>query len=114
MSIWIQVTEAAEEQLKQRLRSADGGIIKLVHDTEGCGCAVNGVPAIWIAPQADADDVQLQSNAPLDIYMNRHHMVFFDEKLNLDVSGTGGFYKLSSAQQIYSTHVACKDRRDNK
>lgn len=112
MSISIQVTAAAEQQLQQRLSSVNGGIIKLVHDTDGCGCAVNGVPAIWIIPHADADDLPIPCNAPLEFVMNRHHIVFFDEKLNLDVSGSSGFYKLSSAQQIYSTHVACHDYRD--
>ncbi|WJH34107.1 hypothetical protein N6H14_29880 [Paenibacillus sp. CC-CFT747] len=44
----IVFTDAAKEQLETK--AAGSGRLKLVYDTEGCGCAVNGVPDLWIEP----------------------------------------------------------------
>ncbi|MCY9515870.1 iron-sulfur cluster biosynthesis family protein [Paenibacillus apiarius] len=113
MSVMIQITEAAASALANRLvESCSGkGIIKLIYDTDGCGCAVNGVPALRLIDEPAPFDLAVDTNTGWTWVMDKHQMVFFDEALVLDVSGTTGMFKLSSTQQIYSTHVACEDHR---
>lgn len=111
MSVSIEVTPGAEEALRRKLDgpSGEAGYIKLIYDTDGCGCAVNGVPALWLVRERGSCDEELPNNASLPMLIDRHQTVFYEERMKLD-SGAGSFV-LSSPQQIYSTHVICSDRR---
>ncbi|MDK8179724.1 iron-sulfur cluster biosynthesis family protein [Paenibacillus sp. UMB4589-SE434] len=108
MNIDLQLTEAAIEAIEQQLNGT--GILKLIYDTDGCGCAVNGVPSLWLVSEPSAFDVSILTNAPFPIVIDRHQTVFFEEQMRLYTQGSG-YYKLSSNQQIYSVHVACIDKR---
>lgn len=43
----LTITEAAERILSPLLQEPSTWL-KLVYDIEGCGCAVDGVPALWL------------------------------------------------------------------
>ncbi|MGZ9584127.1 iron-sulfur cluster biosynthesis family protein [Paenibacillus marinisediminis] len=104
----IQMTDSAIEAII--VLRHDSGLIRLSYDTDGCGCAVNGVPSIWIIDQPSPFDEQVSSNAPFPVVIDHHHAIFFEEQLFLDAMGAG-IFRLSSKQQIYSTHVSCVDKR---
>jgi uncharacterized protein YqkB len=107
----ITVTEAALQQLKQRLLSAEDRI-RLVYDAEGCGCAVSGIASLWIVNTSESDEIEAETNADaLPFSYLRRHEVFFEERLLLDYSPGRRAYRLSSDGQIYSSSIVLTDRR---
>ncbi|MBG9796158.1 hypothetical protein ABD76_28495 [Paenibacillus dendritiformis] len=113
MSVSMEVTPGAAEALRRKLDGPSGeeGYVKLIYDTDGCGCAVNGVPALWVVRERSAFDEELPNNAGLPLLIDRHQTVFYEERMKLDAGAIPGSFVLSSPQQIYSTHVICSDRR---
>ncbi|MDG0875381.1 iron-sulfur cluster biosynthesis family protein [Paenibacillus thiaminolyticus] len=113
MSVSIEVTPGAEETLRRKLDgpSAEAGYIKLIYDTDGCGCAVNGVPGLWLVRERGACDEDLPNNASLPMLIDRHQAIFYEDRMKLDAGAIAESFVLSSPQQIYSTHVICSDRR---
>ncbi|UHA73054.1 iron-sulfur cluster biosynthesis family protein [Paenibacillus sp. 481] len=108
--MYMELTEEALLLLQQRVGN-DHGLVKLVFDTEGCGCAVNGVPALWLVDELAASDEQLESNTNFTFIIDRHHLIYYEERIKLHANHTAGTFRLSSAQQVYSIHVKCVDRR---
>ncbi|MFI2855731.1 iron-sulfur cluster biosynthesis family protein [Paenibacillus sp. JSM ZJ436] len=106
----IQLTEAAEQKLKGKLHNSPG-VIRLIHDSEGCGCVMSAVPGLEIIEQPGENDVALDTKASYPIYMSRNHEVFFEEALMLDLNSSGLHFRLSSTGQTYSTNVKLVDRR---
>lgn len=109
--MFIELTDSAINQLKQYIHQpADR--IKLVYDSEGCGCAVSGVAAVWITDQEDDDDVRAETNAAdLPLYHLRRQEVFFEDKLRLDYREDRRAFRLSSDNQIYGTNLQPINRR---
>src|SRR5262245_51597054 len=83
---------------------------KLVYDTEGCGCAVNGVPVLWAVSSPDPDD-QAASGNPFTLWYNVHHAVFFDDVLKIGFDPSKQSFSLSSDNQIYTTRLLISDHR---
>lgn len=99
----------AAEQLRAKF-GPDVSAFRLVYDTEGCGCAVNGVPALCAVDGPAPGDMRIDSE-PFGLSMDPGHAVFFDDSLRLDwVNGRSAF-RLSSDSQIYTTSLAVSDRR---
>lgn len=84
--------------------------LKLVYDTEGCGCAVNGVPALWRIDRAEDGDIRVSSNA-FEVYIEPRHAVFFEDELTLDGNPAPNSFRLMSEQQIYSSTMPITDKR---
>lgn len=109
--MFIELTDSAVNQLK-RYMEQPADRIKLVYDSEGCGCAVSGVAAVWITDQEDADDVRAETNAvDLPLYYLGRQEVFFENKLRLDYREDRRAFALSSDNQIYGTNVQPVIRR---
>ncbi|MCR8842859.1 iron-sulfur cluster biosynthesis family protein [Paenibacillus sp. SC116] len=107
----LQFTEPALQAIKNR-GVDEHAVIKLAYDTEGCGCAVNGVPALWIMKEEDvsSSDELISSNAPYRIIIHRQHAVFYEDYLTLDLTADKSF-RLFGRGQTYSNHVRCEDKR---
>lgn len=116
------ITAAAGARIRERF--GNGPLrLALVYDTEGCGCAVNGVPALWIVPDdrepfpgtGRGDDAELlvdTSGAPgISLVLQRRHAVFFDERMTLDCKPGRIGYELRSDNQIYSANLTIIDKR---
>lgn len=107
----IQLTNEASNRLSILANNQDV-IFKLVYDADGCGCAVSGVPALWML---DADDEELQhpvaSKEPLPIIYEQRQEVFFEEHLKLDYRADRQSFVLSSSGQIYTNDLAIRDKR---
>lgn len=104
----IQFSEQAIHAIGERL--GDHGFLKLTYDSDGCGCAVNGVPALWIVSETTPDDEQMDSNGPA-IWISKHQKVFFEDEMKIDVIPLSKVYRLSSSQQIYSTAMTLIDHQ---
>jgi uncharacterized protein YqkB len=83
---------------------------RLVYDTEGCGCAVNGVPALWAISHPERDDIPAFGQ-PFTLWYDPHHAVFFDDELRIAFDPVKQSFSLFSDGQIYTTRLLIADRR---
>lgn len=100
----IIITEAATEKINERIEGREG-YLKLKYDTDGCGCAVNGVVALWFVPQLDEDDKAIETNNRT-VYVEKSKTVFFDEQMKIDFSKTTNCFQLKSPQQILNGYMS--------
>jgi uncharacterized protein YqkB len=109
--VQITLTQTAIERLK---RTAGGrtGVFRIVYDTDGCGCAVNGVPALWYADAPESDDVSIESTGSEDLsfWVDRKQTIFFEDELKLDNRPESGGLRLYSDSQIYNASLQVFDR----
>lgn len=98
---------------KQRLTplvEQNNTLLKLVFDTEGCGCSVNGVPTLWLVNEANAEDVPAETNTIPLIYKAKDE-IFFEENMKIDFQEGNKSYILKSNNQIYNAGMSLVDKR---
>ncbi|OIJ16108.1 hypothetical protein BKP35_03760 [Anaerobacillus arseniciselenatis] len=100
----ILFTEAAHNYINEYLKCE--GALLLFYDTDGCGCAVNGVPVLFITSQKDVEMLEQIKTNGIPIYMYKKHTVFFDDQLNIDY--VNGRLKLFSKNQVFVHKMAFK------
>ena len=100
----ITISAAAAEKLNEKINDREG-YLKLKYDTEDCGCAVNGVIALWYVPEVDTDDITIETNER-NVYMEKSKAVFFDEKMTIDFSKGTNSFQLKSPQQILNGYMS--------
>ncbi|MFK7691933.1 iron-sulfur cluster biosynthesis family protein [Paenibacillus sp. HJGM_3] len=109
----ITLTQAAREQLGQELaaKSPEAPIaLKLAYDAEGCGCAVDGVTALWLVDGPEPDD-RVAGGSAFNILYDKKHEVFFEDELTVDYSDARRAYTLRSKQQTYNSMMRLIDKR---
>lgn len=99
----ITITASAAAKFNEKINGRDG-YLKLKYDTEDCGCAVNGVIALWFVPELGTDDITIETN-DRKIYMEKSKSVFFDEKMTIDFSNVTNTFQLKSPQQILNGYM---------
>lgn len=99
----IRFTEAAVRKLSPYL---DGGSkkLKLLHDTEGCGCVMSGVPALQLVPEASVDD-KVADGEPFSFLYEPRHEVFYEPHMRIDYNETANSFSLRSDNQTYTTQL---------
>ena len=100
----ITITAAAIEKINERTAGRKG-FLKLKYDTDGCGCAVNGVIALWFVPALDQDDLAIETN-DRPVFVEKAKTVFLDEEMKIDFSQTTNCFQLKSPQQILNGHMS--------
>ena len=106
--MYIHLTDEALEAISERIGTGSTTCyLKLVYDTEGCGC--NGLPALHLVSAIEDTDILVDSNGP-PMATDKARFIFFEERMKIDLSGSTSF-KLSSDSQIYSSNVRLVDRR---
>lgn len=105
----ITLTDEASAALSKRL-GAEPGTLRIVYDTEGCGCAVNGVPALWIVDSPLDGDVSVASG-PVDVWIDPNQAIFFEDAVKLDYRPDAHCFRLYSDSQIYHAALNVSDRR---
>ncbi|TVY01011.1 iron-sulfur cluster biosynthesis family protein [Paenibacillus cremeus] len=106
----ITFSEEAAGRLNQALAHGEGRLVKLVFDSEGCGCAVSGVPTLWLVDEPGPNDFQLDG-PPFEVWMDKKHEVYFEEKLKIDYKQADLSFVLKSSNQIYNNRMKLVDRR---
>ncbi|KPV59854.1 hypothetical protein QJ48_08770 [Paenibacillus sp. A3] len=104
-------TESAVAEIRRILDRQAGGRLKLVYDAEGCGCAVSGVPTLWITDEPDRNDF-IVAGDPFEVLMDRKHEVFFEENMTVDYQASGYCFILKSSGQIYNANMRLIDKRN--
>jgi len=106
----IHITSPAADRLHALSGSSDT-IFKLVYDAEGCGCAVSGVPALWMLDRSSLlDSDVMAATEPMIVYEPRHE-VFYEDHLTLDYQPDKRSFRLTSNSQIYASYLPVVDRR---
>ncbi|MCS7464437.1 hypothetical protein N0M98_30520 [Paenibacillus doosanensis] len=105
----ITFTDQAVDQLG-KYQINENGELKLVYDSEGCGCAVSGVPTLWIVDRAGERDLRAEGT-PYELLYEKKHEVFFEDRMTLDYAENRG-YVLKSSGQIYNANMRLIDKRD--
>jgi uncharacterized protein YqkB len=100
-------TDAALKRLQTKMQGKEG-YLKLKHDTEGCGCIVSGIAALWLVDQPEGNDTKIQTNGP-DLYMDYNTEVFFDEKMTIDAP-RGNHFSLKSPGEILNPAMKYYDK----
>jgi len=101
----IEFTRQAADRLRMQLPDGATGL-RLVYDTEGCGCAVNGVPVLRaLAGEAPPPKEAKAESEPFDVWYEPQHEIYFEDKLRIDYSDERGAYVLMSDNQIYTTDL---------
>lgn len=99
----ITFTEAAVAKLRPYLNES-GKKLKLLHDTEGCGCVVSGVPVLQLVEELTADDV-IAEGEPLSFVYEPRHEVYYEPHMRIDYQPAGNSFSLKSDNQIYTTNL---------
>ncbi|GIP37348.1 hypothetical protein J31TS4_06280 [Paenibacillus sp. J31TS4] len=109
----IRITQEAADELKRRY-GAGGYALRLVYDTEGCGCAVNGVPQLQVVEADEAGLAKLRQAAdePVPLLYDPLQEIYFEDTLTLGFQPNRGAFRLASAGQIYSADLVPSDRRN--
>jgi uncharacterized protein YqkB len=100
----INITAAAVEKINERTEGRKG-YLKLKYDTDGCGCAVNGVVALWFVPEIADDEIAIETN-DRTVYVEKSKMIFYDEQMKIDFSQVANCFQLKSPQQILNGHMS--------
>jgi len=83
---------------------AEGKQLKLLHDTEGCGCVVSGVPALQLIERSGPDD-RLAQGDPFPFWYEPRHEVFYEPELRINYDPSSSSFSLKSDNQIYTLHL---------
>lgn len=106
----IEITKEAQQRLLTLEPMIGDGCLKLAYDSEGCGCAVDGVAQLWIVRAPGEHDVEMRAE-PRPIWYDRRHAWYFSERVKLDYRPSGGTFVLSSNEQIYNAAMPLIDKR---
>jgi uncharacterized protein YqkB len=104
----IKITEKAAQKINEKI-SDKKGFLKLKYDTEGCGCVVSGIAALWFVSELDDDDEALQTDG-MPIYIEKSKAVFFDEQMKIDFTETYNCFQLKSPNQIINGRMSFWDK----
>ncbi|WP_256757446.1 iron-sulfur cluster biosynthesis family protein [Cohnella sp. WQ 127256] len=107
----IQWSEQAIQEVQAKF-GEDTKDLKLVFDSEGCGCSVDGVATIWAISAPLSDDLHAESNH-FEIWYEKRHEVFFDDHMRITYQPEHRAFKLASDGQIYSNRFKIVDKRTN-
>lgn len=105
----ITFTDTAIHRLTPFIQDNDA-ILKLVFDTEGCGCSVNGVPTLWLVNKANDDDLTAETEHFTLIYKAKD-AIFFEDNMKIDYHEGNKSYILKSNNQIYNAGMSLVDKR---
>lgn len=78
-------TKESFEKINMVQKQNNEEVLVLFYDTDGCGCAVNGVPVFLIKNRAEINPnlVKVEVNNSLDIFIYKKHIIFFGEEMTI-------------------------------
>lgn len=104
----INISETAEKKISEKT-AGKAGFLKLMYDIDGCGCAVSGVPVLWLVKELEANDIEIKTNGH-PIYIEKSKQVFFDETMMLDFIENINTFQLKSPGQYLNPRMSLVDK----
>lgn len=99
----ITFTDSAERKLRPYME--EGMLrLKFLHDTEGCGCVVSGVPVLQLVEGPGQHDSEGEGY-PLPFLYEQRHEVFYEPNMRIDYDVANNAFSLKSDNQIYTTSM---------
>ncbi|MGZ7446131.1 iron-sulfur cluster biosynthesis family protein [Paenibacillus sp. TH7-28] len=86
------------------------GMLRIVYDTENCGCGMSGVPALQLVSKPGDYDIPME-NEVYPFWIDRMQAVFFEEELTLSGEETTGTFRLDGKSQFYKSNIRLIDQR---
>lgn len=108
----IQFTDRAVDYIRTKAGN-EPFQVRLVYDIDDCGCAVNGVPMLWLenyTPLLETDEL-VESGTPFPLVCDRMRSVFFEESMKVDFPPERQSFVLDSDNQIYSVSMQLVEKR---
>ncbi|WP_102274669.1 iron-sulfur cluster biosynthesis family protein [Cytobacillus massiliigabonensis] len=105
----IIVTEEAANKIRAKKSGRNSSYLKLKYDTEGCGCVVSGVAALWLVNELEDDDNEIHTNIG-SIYIEKSKEVFFEETMTIDFSEKANCFQLKSPNQYLNPRMSLYDK----
>lgn len=105
----ISLNPTAEKLIADKL-GAKPGLLRLVYDTENCGCGMSGVPGLAIVSEPGAYDIPME-NEVYPFWIDKMQAVFFEEELTLKGEENTGTFRLDGPSQFYKSNIRLVDRR---
>ncbi len=102
--MYIEWTAAAVAKINEKI-DVENGYLLLKYDTDGCGCAVDGVSALWLISELEDDFKKVETNG-VAIYIEKSKMVFFDERMKVKFEPTVNSFMLTSPNQILNPRLS--------
>lgn len=100
----ITITDIAAKKIEEKT-GEQKGFLKLKYDTEGCGCVVSGVTALWLVNEIDEDDRAIETTIG-SIYVEKSKEVFLNENLKIDFSSSSNSFQLKSPNEILNPRMS--------
>ncbi|MDR4888817.1 iron-sulfur cluster biosynthesis family protein [Fredinandcohnia sp. QZ13] len=99
----VTFSERAIEKLNTQIKNKDKKL-KLKYETEGCGCVMSGVTALWLVDSEDDDDLVFETNYQ-PLLVEKSKMVFLDENMTIDFLEQANCYMLKSPNEILNPRL---------
>ncbi|MRX74274.1 iron-sulfur cluster biosynthesis family protein [Bacillus lacus] len=101
----ITFAEKAMEKIDEVQKTHPGYVLKLKYDTEGCGCVVSGVPALWLVKEHEEADISIVETNFGSVGVEKSKIVFMDEQLTVDFSESSNTFMLKCPSQILNPRM---------
>lgn len=103
----ITLDQQAIEIINQRLGES-AGQVRLVYDTEGCGCY--GITVLHLVDEPLKHDEPIE-NADFTFWIDPQRAVFYEDEMTLSGDPITKTFRLAGNSQIYSSNVGLEDMR---
>lgn len=101
--MYIEWTDQALTKITEKMNGAKGFLV-LKYDTDGCGCAIDGVTALWLVRELEGD-FKLVGTNNLPIYVEKSNMHFLDEVMKIKFMPTANCFMLVSPNQTLNPRL---------
>ncbi|MEQ6376267.1 iron-sulfur cluster biosynthesis family protein [Bacillaceae bacterium S4-13-58] len=98
----LNITEEVQSDINQMI-NGESLCLKLVYDTDECGCGVNGVPLLVISSGGLPQEEKVEQPEGIPTYIFKDQAVFFDEEMT--VKKNNQHYMLTSPNRILNPRL---------
>ncbi|WP_309476849.1 iron-sulfur cluster biosynthesis family protein [Bacillus sp. ISL-34] len=102
--MYIEWTETAAEKMAGKVQGQEG-YLQLKYDTDGCGCVVSGVTALWWVNEPEEGTEKVETNG-IPLYVEKSKMIFLDEVMKIDFVPEANSFQLKSPNQILNPRMS--------
>ncbi|RFU69189.1 iron-sulfur cluster biosynthesis family protein [Bacillus sp. V59.32b] len=104
----IEWTEGAIKKATEKV-NGQNGYLTLKYDTDGCGCVVSGVTALWFADDVEQNSERIETNY-LPVYIEKSKMIFMDDVMKIDFVPDANSFQLKSPNGMLNPRMSFFDR----
>jgi uncharacterized protein YqkB len=112
----IHITENAALAIESMLAPGPNRL-QLLYDTDGCGCAVNGIAQLWAVDETMPEQAEVATvttdhpTISITVVYEARHEVFFEDRITIDYDSAYRTFVIKSTNQYYNPRAGIVDRR---